>query len=394
MKRIAVIFEGGLDNLTGLTNAVLARVKYLRKASDFVVDVYDVLSYPFGVTRLIFSPSKYDRMDTVIVDGIEINILWHRRIMVDDIMNFKLHIKPLFSDAFLQSQVERFKGYDLISAHAFVGAKQAEFVHHRYGTPFCVTWHGSEIHSIPPSNRYQRLMTKQIIEAASCNFFVSQNLMQAAKSITKGGKAIVLYNGVNPIFKRYIDVERQSLREKNGVVGVRVIAFVGNLKPVKNVRSLPQIFKAVAQRMSQPIQFWIIGAGEERKALEVAFTSTSLNVRFWGHQPTEKMPELMNCMDVLVLPSHNEGLPLVLAEAISCGSNAVGSRVGGIPEVIGDENTIPLGDGFTEKMAQRIVHFLMHEEPQFISPDFSWEGTAKKEMEIYTSVLSNKSNQS
>lgn len=394
MKRIAVIFEGGLDNLTGLTNAVLARVKYLRKASDFVVDVYDVLSYPFGVTRLIFSPSKYDRMDTVIVDGIEINILWHRRIMVDDIMNFKLHIKPLFSDAFLQSQVERFKGYDLISAHAFVGAKLAEFVHHRYGTPFCVTWHGSEIHSIPPSNRYQRLMTKQIIEAASCNFFVSQNLMQAAKSITKGGKAIVLYNGVNPIFKRYIDVERQSLREKNGVVGVRVIAFVGNLKPVKNVRSLPQIFKAVAQRMSQPIQFWIIGAGEERKALEVAFTSTSLNVRFWGHQPTEKMPELMNCMDILVLPSHNEGLPLVLAEAISCGSNAVGSRVGGIPEVIGDENTIPLGDGFTEKMAQRIVHFLMHKEPQFISPYFSWSATAKKEMEIYTSVLSNKSNQS
>ena len=107
---------------------------------------------------------------------------------------------------------------------------------------------------------------------------------------------------------------------------------------------------------------WIIGAGEERKALEVAFTSTSLNVRFWGHQPTEKMPELMNCMDILVLPSHNEGLPLVLAEAISGGSNAVGSRVGGIPEVIGDENTIPLGDGFTEKMAQRIVHFLMHME--------------------------------
>lgn len=389
MKRIAVIFEGGLDNLTGLTNAVLARVKYLRKASDFEIDVYDVLSYPFGVTRLIFAPSKYDRMDTVIVDGIEINILWHRRILVDDIMNFKLHIKPLFLDAFLQSQVERFKGYDLISAHAFVGAKLAEFVHHRYGTPFCVTWHGSEIHSIPPTNHYQRQMTKRIIESASCNFFVSHNLMQSAKSITEGGYNMVLYNGVNPIFKRYIDVERHNLREKYGVSGVRVVAFVGNLKSVKNVRSLPQIFNAVAQRMTQSLQFWIIGAGEERKALDAAFSSTSLNVRFWGHQPTEKMPELMNCMDVLVLPSHNEGLPLVVAEAISCGANALGSRVGGIPEVIGEKNTIPLGNDFTEKMAQRIVHFLMHEEPQFVSPDFSWSATAKKEIEIYTNLLSN-----
>ena len=218
--------------------------------------------------------------------------------------------------------------------------------------------------------------------------------MQSAKSITEEGYNMVLYNGVNPVFKRYTEAERQRLRHENGVADIKVVAFVGNLKSVKNVRSLPQIFNAVAQRMSQPLQFWIIGDGEERKALDAAFSSTSLHVRFWGHQSTEKMPELMNCTDVLVLPSHNEGLPLVVAEAISCGANAVGSRVGGIPEVIGDENTIPLGDGFTEKMAQRIVHFLMHKEPQFISPDFSWSATAKKEMEIYTSVLSNKSNQS
>ena len=394
MKRIAVIFEGGLDNLTGLTNAVLARVKYLRKASDFVVDVYDVLSYPFGVTRLIFSPSKYDRMDTVIVDGIEINILWHRRIMVDDIMNFKLHIKPLFLDAFLQSQVERFKGYDLISAHAFVGAKLAEFVHQRYSTPFCVTWHGSEIHSIPPSNHYQRQMTKRIIESASCNFFVSHNLMQSAKSITNKGNVMVLYNGVNPIFKRYTNAERQRLHQKNEVEGVKVVAFVGNLKPVKNVRSLPQIFNAVASSTNQAIQFWIIGAGDERKKLEVAFSTTTLDVKFWGHQPVEIMPELMNCMDVLILPSKQEGLGLVLLEAISCGANAVGSRVGGIPEVIGVENSIPFGDGFAENMAKRIVYFLTHRESQTISSDFSWIETAKKEMEIYTKLMSTNSNPS
>lgn len=200
---------------------------------------------------------------------------------------------------------------------------------------------------------------------------------------------MVLYNGVNPVFKRYTEAERQRLRHENGVADVKVVAFVGNLKSVKNVRSLPQIFNAVAQRMTQSLQFWIIGDGEERKALDAAFSSTSLHVRFWGHQSVEKMPELMNCMDVLVLPSKQEGLGLVLLEAISCGSNAVGSRVGGIPEVLGEKNTIPLGNDFTEKMALRIVHFLMHKEPQFISPDFSWEGTAKKEMEIYTSLFSN-----
>ena len=102
----------------------------------------------------------------------------------------------------------------------------------------------------------------------------------------------------------------------------------------------------------------------------------------------------MNCIDVLVLPSHNEGLPLVVAEAIKCGANAVGSHVGGIPEVIGENNTIPLGDDFTEKMAQRIVYFLTHRESQAISSDFSWIETAKKEMEIYTKLMSTNSNPS
>ena len=394
MKRVAVIFEGGIDNLTGLTNAVLARVKHLCEVSDFLVDVYNVLSYPFGLTRLFASRSKFEGMNTVSIDDIEIKMLWHRRILLDDVLNFKLHTKPFILDTYLHQQISRFQHYDIISAHAFVGAKLAFFIHQKYGIPFYVTWHGSDIHSIPQSNQYQLKMTKLIIECATYNFFVSQNLMQQAKHITNHSRSMVLYNGVNPNFRRFSDTERQRLRKVHCLEHVKVVAFVGNLKPIKNVRSLPVIFNAVAQRTNQQIQFWIIGAGEERKQLEVAFSSTTLDVKFWGHQPVEKMPELMNCIDVLVLPSHNEGLPLVVAEAIKCGANAVGSHVGGIPEVIGENNTIPLGDDFTEKMAQRIVYFLTHRESQAISSDFSWIETAKKEMEIYTKLMLTNSNPS
>ena len=387
MKHIAVIFEGGLDHLTGLTNAVLSRVKYLKETGDFVIDVYDILACPFGLTRLYCSKSRFDGMRQVSVDGLNINVMWHRRILIDDVMNFKLHVKPVLLDRFLHSKIEAFKNYDLISAHAFVGAKLAYAVHQKYGTPFCVTWHGSDIHSIPQRNHYQIQMTRRIIEAAAYNFFVSKNLMQVAQDITTEGQQTVLYNGVSPIFQRYDKTERQGLRAKHGVEGMKVIAFVGNLKPVKNVRSLPDIFQRVAEGYKGSMAFWIIGGGEERQALEQALSATSLNYRLWGHQPVEVMPELMQCMDVLVLPSKNEGLPLVLAEAISCGANAVGARVGGIPEVIGQENSVPHGDGFAEAMASRIIYYLMHNEPQAVDAAFNWHQTAKTEAAIYHQIL-------
>ena len=46
--------------------------------------------------------------------------------------------------------------------------------------------------------------------------------------------------------------------------------------------------------------------------------------------------------DVLILPSINEGLPLTVVEGLACGCNVVGSLVGGIPEVIGEDNCVDL----------------------------------------------------
>ena len=110
-------------------------------------------------------------------------------------------------------------------------------------------------------------------------------------------------------------------------------------------------------------------------------------ISFFGNQPSPAMPDIMNCIDVLVLPSLNEGLPLVCAEALSCGAAVVGSDVGGIAEVIGSENVVPLGDSFVTGMAEKIVTFLNTKTPSQILPDdISWARTAAQELAALKSL--------
>ena len=128
-------------------------------------------------------------------------------------------------------------------------------------------------------------------------------------------------------------------------------------------------------------------------------------IRFFGNQPSPAMPDIMNCIDVLVLPSLNEGLPLVCAEALSCGAAVVGSDVGGIAEVIGSDNVVPLvspydndasqgtpsglpyDDSFVNCMAEKVVAALVGQTPSRTLPsDISWARTAALELAALKSL--------
>ena len=150
---------------------------------------------------------------------------------------------------------------------------------------------------------------------------------------------------------------------------------------MKKVRVLASVFKAVRMAYQADVQFWIIGDGKLRAAVESDVAEASLEgVRFWGNIPSSKMPAMMNCIDVLVLPSLNEGLPLVCLEAIKCGANAVGSAAGGIAEAVGEGNVVSLGEGFVEALSQKILQMLEHPENQSVPAEMSWERASEIEL--------------
>lgn len=390
MKRVAVIFESSPFDRKGLFNSVHNRVKGMMAGGKCQVDVYCIQSIDNVFTGRIRHRKLVPRVDEVEVDGVKYNMLWYRFSLIDYLLFDCLSCKPLLFKRFIRRVVEKLKGYDVISAHSFVGGMMAWEVYCSEGTPYFVTWHGSDIHTHPFRNHLQMHQTGLIMQNARCNFFVSRALSEASVRICDDASIVreVLYNGVSEDFVRYSDEVRAGLRHTMGVgENAKVVTFAGNLSQVKNVRVLAPVFKAVRAGYEGDLQFWIIGDGKLRAAVEADFAEASLDcVRFWGNMPSSDMPEMMNCTDLLVLPSLNEGLPLVCLEAISCGANAVGSAAGGIAEVVGVKNAVPLGEDFIETFTQKILQMLRHPENQSVPAGMSWEMASSIEVDHILSL--------
>jgi glycosyltransferase involved in cell wall biosynthesis len=106
----------------------------------------------------------------------------------------------------------------------------------------------------------------------------------------------------------------------------------------------------------------IVGDGGQRLTLEerVARLGLQDRVQFLGQLPTEVVRAKLDEADLFVLPSRGEGLPRALIEAMARGLPAIGSTVGGFPEVLPYEDLVPAGN--VQTLAQKIREVLSNPE--------------------------------
>jgi glycosyltransferase involved in cell wall biosynthesis len=110
---------------------------------------------------------------------------------------------------------------------------------------------------------------------------------------------------------------------------------VAKLSPVKGHRHFLEAAASVSRAYGD-VRFLVVGDGPERARLERTAGELGISgkVRFLGVR--DDVPAVLKLMDVLVLSSLSEGSPNVVLEGMASGVPIVGTRVGGVPELVED----------------------------------------------------------
>lgn len=385
--KIAYLIDGELGDRKGLVNTTLNRVKHLKAIADYDVDVYSIQTYSGWLVRFLKNIPKVSRLKEVEVEGLTIKLWWNRFSILKYLLDTRFQIR-LKGKAKAKRRAMQLSGYSLISAHSLECDEIAKIAGEEYGIPYVASWYGSDIHTSPFRSEDIKRSTIEVMEHAALNFICSKDLIKKSDLLTTNAAKELLYNPLRDGLARFTENKRQSLRKKYNVDGAKVVAFGGGLVEVKNPLVLPDIYSRIEQQYKGAVKFWIIGNGKLKNQIEQRAESLGVSIKFWGYVPDEVMPELLNCVDVLVLPSLNEGLPIITIEALACGANVVGSNVGGIPEAIGERNVFDLNDAFVSSIAARAVEFLNNAEVQPLSEVFLSEKVAETENIRYLQIMS------
>jgi N-acetyl-alpha-D-glucosaminyl L-malate synthase BshA len=176
------------------------------------------------------------------------------------------------------------------------------------------------------------------------------------KGISPKDKIKVIYNGVdldNFTFRNH--EKRRKVREELGIKkGEKLIISVGRLNKIKGHSYLIESFKRLKKKQGNT-KLIILGEGEERSNLQEKVQSLGLagDVLLLGKR--DNVSDYLHAADLFISSSVHEGFGLSIAEAMACGTSVIATDVGGVSELIKDEETGFLAepenvDSLTNKM--------------------------------------------
>ncbi len=188
-------------------------------------------------------------------------------------------------------------------------------------------------------------------------------------------------------------VSTDKFKPSSNIVG-NSIAFIGVLEPVKGIEFLLNAMPSVLEKIPD-CKLKIIGDGSLRQSLEKLCRKLKIerNIEFLGEISTDKMPEEMHKYKAIILPSLSENLPLVMLEALASGKIFIGTRVGGVPEIIRHkENGLLVKSKDSNELAEAIVSVLSDKilsrdikiNARATAEKFSWKKTAECYQRIIT----------
>lgn len=236
---------------------------------------------------------------------------------------------------------------------------------------------------------FDRLVVRRFGKIAAVSEAVARSLRRSG---VPSAKIVTIDNGIDlSPFAQARPILQEEISERPDAL----IGLVGRLTPQKGC----EYFLRAAQRVLIDFPrtlFVLVGEGPDRRKLEELVRDLNIAERviFAGHR--EDMPDVYASLDILVLPSINEGLPMTLIEAMAAARPVIATPVGAIPKLIIPEQTGLLVNprdpvGLAAALGRLISnpdlrHRLGRDGQAWVMRRFSAEAMAQQYAEIYQEV--------
>ena len=160
---------------------------------------------------------------------------------------------------------------------------------------------------------------------------------------------------------RYIDtsafMEKIDLENRRNLVG-----YIGGLELKKGITEFAKAIPIILKNRKD-VEFLIGGDGRlfDRIYKEIRRSNSRNRANLTGFIPHQKVPDYLNELRLLVLPSYTEGVPGIILEAMACGTPVLATPVGGIPDLIKDGKTgFIMENNSPECIAENVIRALEH----------------------------------
>lgn len=223
----------------------------------------------------------------------------------------------------------------LLGSWAYPDGAAAVIAAERLGRPSVVKVHGSDLNVLGEHPIAKRLMSMVLPRATRC-VVVSNALGDRLRALGVASDRIDrVENGVDP--ELFSVRERAPIRRELGIAETgKLIVFCGRLEPAKGMVELLDAFDRLSRRMPDA-RLALLGSGVMNDQVAKKAEASNGRLLHLGARPLADVAKWVAAADVFTLPSHREGTPNVVLEALASGRPVVATRVGGIPDVVCSE---------------------------------------------------------
>ena len=260
--------------------------------------------------------------------------------------------------------------------------------------PLITTLHGTDITLVGQHPSYKHAVEFSINQSDALTS-VSESLKQDTLSVFEIKKQInVIPNFIDDRhFEQCVTCSRKQFAEDDE----KILVHISNLRPVKRIQDVLEVFKLVNKKVSSKLI--IVGEGPEMEKIDsflVDYPAFIDKIKIMGKQ--NDLRAVLTHADIFLLPSEKESFGLAALEAMAAATPIISSNTGGIPEVNIHEKTGFLADvGDVEKMAEYGVKLLtdesllneMKKTAKEVAKTFDYKRVIPMYENLYCQVLEN-----